>query len=614
MTSATGGRDGSRAAPSVVVGALATGAALLSGATVLGISGALAALGHDGLSLLLGLSGGLLISGMLVAPHVRRAGFPGLLPLIGARFGLVARVAAAVVLATTVTVLLAAEIQALGMASAMLTGHQGSETTALAALAVLLAALAFRAPGVTRLQAVVFPALAAILALPVMLPALAASGVPIPQLTFGSTLQAVSQLELKLLGEEIADPVTLKPYLRPFTTMTQVGGLMLTLSIALGVACLPHVLARPSASASVHQSRLMVALAAVLVMLAALAMPPVAAAVRHGVMSEIAGREVIALDPWLTTSGLSELGRLGLLQICSVDAGSAEAVIAACAALPDAPARLRLDDIVLAQDAALLALPALAGLPGLVAKVIAGMIAFASLAAAAFGLVALAGEFAPAARRQDAASEAPDGIGGEAPARGGVGAMLARSTAIFLVPLAAYWVSTGPGDLVTLLTSAFSLAAAGLAPALLAAIWWSRATPAAAFLAIVTGFAMTGYYLVATRYFAPQFYETWGLLSNAGISAIADFEAARDALAAASDAERPAALAALHAEAARVANWWGIKPAASGVLGAAVGTFVLVLASALTPRSTAAEQEVVSRLRGGEGILHHHIRRWHWRR
>lgn len=587
-------------ATATATGALAIGSDVLSGAVLIGFAGALAEFGHDGLYLVLGLAGGLALAGALLVPHLRRAGLSGPVALLDARFGLAARLAAAAVLMAAVGVLLAAELAAASISLSVLSGLDRPWSLAVTALAVLLAVLLASRRGLTLLQAALFPLIAATLALPVMLPALAAAGVPLPQLTFGTTLQAISALELALLEQELADPVSLKTYLRPFTTMTPTGGVMLTLSLALGLASLPRLLGRPAASASVHGARLTIALAAVLVLVAALALPPVAAALRHGVLTSLVGSDPAALPAWLV-----DLGRLGLVKVCGVAATSTDAVTAACAALPDSPARLRLYDIELTPAAALFALPGLTGLPQAVTWTLAAALAVAAFAAAAWLLVTLAAELAPARR--------PDGHS-PAAACGRSVPFGARALAALLVPAAAYWAATDPADLAEMVAWALALASAGLAPALLGAIWWSRATPAGAVMAIVTGFAVTAYYIVATRYFAAGFYETWGAFSNAGFGAIADYEAARDALAAAADEDRAAALAGLEAEARRVANWWGIRPAAAGALGAATGLAVLVIASAVTPRSSPAQREVLARIRGGHFEHAQHVRRWRWRR
>lgn len=560
--------------------AMAMAADGLSGAIVLGLVGTLAALGHDGLALLLGIAGGWLLSITLVAPHLHHAGRFGTTAFVARRFGRTAAVAAGLIAAMCVAVLLAAEFKALALVSRVAFGVEPTVALAAAAVAVVVLALAARADSVTRMQALLYIPLAAALAVPIVLPALAAVGVPVPQLTYGAVLQSIAALELKLLGEELADPVTLKAYLRPFTSSTPAASLLVTLSLALGLAVLPHLLQRPTHAASAHRARLTLALGFVFLLLAMLALPPLAAAARHGLLANLVGADVSQLPDWLRA-----LGAAGLAQVCGVDAVSVEAVRTACAALPDAPTRLRLHDIEIARDATLLALPGLSGLPMFLVPVLAAAIGAAALAAAVWLVTAL---------RDDLA--VPGGHAGEA---GKATAALATLVAMLVVVAAATWAATDPADLMTMLAWGLALAGAGLAPAVVAGIWWHRATAAGAVLGMLAGFALTAYYIVATRYFAVPFYETWAAFSNAGFGAVADFEAARDVWAAADGAERTAAAVLLDTEARRVANWWGLRSIGSGVLGAGLGTLVLLLVSAVTPRPSGSARLLIERLRGG---------------
>ena len=586
--SAAAGRDPLR--PSPLARALAMAGDGLSGAILLGLVGSLAVLGHDGLALLLGLTGGWLLALALTAPHLQHAGHLGPTSFVARRFGRIAAVVAGLIVLAASTVLLAAELAALVTAASAIGSIAAPTALAIAALATLLVSLAVSARGMTRLQAALFPLLAAAISLPVVLPALAAAGVPVPQLTYGAVLQSISTLELKLLGEELADPVSLKAYLRPYTTMTPVGGLLVTLSMALGLAALPHLLMRPVQAATAHHGRWALAVGFVLLLLALLALPPLAAAARHGVLAGLVGRAPGALDPWLL-----DLGRAGLVKICGVAATSADAVREACEALPDAPPRLRLDDIDIARDATLLALPGLIGLPALL-PALAGAVVLAALAAGAWLVVALRDDLAGTGTRHAATAEAVEHGEPEAAARWR--RLLAHALTAVVVVAAAAWVSTAPADLATLIAWGLALAAGGLTPALVAGIWWQRATAAGAVIGMLSGVGLTAYYIFATRYFPIGFYETWGALSNAGFGAIADYEAARDALAAAGDAERMDAMAALETEARRIANWWGVRSIGAGVLGAGVGSLLLVIVSAVTPRPSASAQLLVERMRG----------------
>ena len=79
---------------------------------------------------------------------------------------------------------------------------------------------------------------------------------------------------------------------------------------------------------------------------------------------------------------------------------------------------------------------------------------------------------------------------------------------------AAYVASTKPSDILAMVSWAFSLAAAGLFPALVLGVWWKRANAPGAVAGMIAGFGLCLYYLLGTRYGAVSFYETWGWLST----------------------------------------------------------------------------------------------------
>lgn len=560
-----------------MTGALAMAGDWLSGATMVTLAGALYAFGHDGLYWLVGLLAGIALGGMLIAPHLHRAGGAGIVDFIAQRFGGATGALALFIAALATALLLAANAQALLVgAELLLPGVPFAQQAALlAAVLAFLAAAAIGslARGVTLAQAIAYPLLFAALSLPVVV---TATGFVPGQFTFGDVLGKIGRAELGLLEKEFADPVTLKLFTRPFTTATASSGLLLTLSLALGLAAMPHVLRRPAEARSFEGARLMPAAALLLCLFAALAMPPLAAEARLGTLS-LAGERTDTPAPRLV-----QLGRMGLVEVCGVRAETAEALREACAALPDAPAALRLDDIAVPRDRAFLAAPVLAGQPEITARIAAAALVAAALLASCWLGASLAGRSATASNAAHVANR---------PARLAL-ATLAAAAAVAIVLLRT-------ADVMTLLASGLAIAAAGLAPVLLAGIWTLRATAAGALVGMLAGVAVTVYYIVATRYFAPAFYELWSPLSSAGYGAIADYEAAKEGLAQLAPGDDDKAARSAVAEAARaVANWWGLRDVAAGAPGAAVAVLVTGLVSLVTPRPGDRAISVLSRVRG----------------
>ena len=326
----TQGRPGGAARTGIAIGSLAIAADRLSGALLLAVTGALFALGQDGLAPLIGLTGGIALASFLVVPHVRRAGASGLIGFVATRYGRIARAVALIIAGIATTTLVAAELKAIAAALSVGTGIQESQGLAAALLVVVLLALAAGMPALTRVQALLLPLIAAALLLPLLWPALEAATLEtaLPHLTYGQKLQDISSLELRLLEAELADPVTLKAYLRPFISMNVPNTLLLIVALSLGIAVLPTLARRPADAASPDDARMFVAMALVLVVMTVLALPPLAAGARQALLADMVGQDVAAIPLWIL-----DTARHGVIQICGATPVSQEAVTAACAAL-----------------------------------------------------------------------------------------------------------------------------------------------------------------------------------------------------------------------------------------------------------------------------------------
>jgi cation/acetate symporter len=123
--------------------------------------------------------------------------------------------------------------------------------------------------------------------------------------------------------------------------------------------------------------------------------------------------------------------------------------------------------------------------------------------------------------------------------------------------VAAYAAAQKPGDIVFMVTAAFSLAASIFFPALVAGIFWRGASGWGAIAGMWAGFGVTMFYMVSNH--------TW--------------------------------LRSLFSIDAPVALWGGIQPLAAGVFGVPVGLGVLVVVSWLTPSQYKQQASFVEALR-----------------
>jgi cation/acetate symporter len=196
--------------------------------------------------------------------------------------------------------------------------------------------------------------------------------------------------------------------------------------------------------------------------------PAYAAFSKLEVYSTLIGKNITDLPQWVYN-----WGSLGLVNICGKAAASLDAVKAACAALPGHAGIVRWQDFGINTDVVVLSTPEIAGLP----YVIAGLVAAGGLAAAlstADGLLlaianALSHDIyykmidpnAPTSRRL----------------------IVSRVLLVVVALLAAWTASQRPADILSMVAWAFSLAAAGLFPALVLGVWWKRCKVRAQWLA-----------------------------------------------------------------------------------------------------------------------------------
>ena len=279
---------------------------------------------------------------------------------------------------------------------------------------------------------------------------------------------------------------TLKPHIQPFINYSPLNYFGIIFCMMVGTASLPHILMRYFTTPSVREARQSVAWSLFFIFLLYFSAPAYAAFSKLEVYTNIIGRDVSQIRPWMFS-----WGELGLIQVCGKNAANLEAVVAACKAIAGHPGVLRLQDFVINTDVIVLSTPEIAGLP----YVISGLVAAGGLAAAlstADGLLlAIANALSHDIYYKMLAPNAPT-----------IRRLtVARVLLFFVAVAAAATAATRPSDILAMVGWAFSLAMAGNFPALVMGIWWKRSTTAGAICGMIAGFGLCIFYLVVTRYF-----------------------------------------------------------------------------------------------------------------
>jgi cation/acetate symporter len=573
-----------RRVPAIYNG-MATGADWMSGASFVGMAGTLYALGYDGLAYVLGWTGGYVLVAVLVAPYLRKFGAYTVPDFLAARYGgNLARLMGIIVLFSCSFTYVVAQIFATGIISARFLGLDFNVAVYVGLAGILVCSMLGGMRAVTWTQVAQYIVLIIAYLIPAIWMSTAKTGVPIPQLMYGEALQNITALEN---AQGIVNG-----HIVPFVHggFNALNYFLLIVCLMVGTASLPHVLMRYFTTPSVREARVSVAWSLLFIFILYFTAPAYAAfakwtmldLVASGLTPDNIAEKAAWMMSWAQADG-------SLVQICGRAALDAATIAAACG--EQGVTNIGFSNITLNADMIVLATPEMAGMP----YVISGLVAAGGLAAAlstADGLLlAIANALSHDIYYKMIDQNAPTGRR----------LVVSRVLLIVVAVAAAYVASTRPADILAMVAWAFSLAAAGLFPALVLGVWWKRNNASGAVAGMVAGFGICLYYLLGTRYGAVGFYETWSFLSSASAEQIARFQELKAAYEAAAGEAQAAAWTALDTHAQTMANWWGIKNLSAAAFGLPVGFAVMYIVSKMTAEPSQEMQDFIEELRVPRG-------------
>jgi cation/acetate symporter len=631
---------------------MATGADWMSAASFVGMAGTLFLLGYDGLAWVLGWTGGYVLVSILVGPYLRKFGAYTVPDFLAFRFGgNFARFLGVIVLVCCSFTYVTAQVYGTGIIASRFLGMPFEVAVFVGLSGILLCSMLGGMRAVTWTQIAQYIVLIIAYLTPIIILSTQHYGIPIPELTYGQAIADITAREQEMLQKGLASAAALKPHVQPFLTYSPLNFFGIILCMMVGTASLPHILMRYFTTPSVREARKSVAWSLFFIFLLYFSAPAYAAFSKLEVYTNIIGRDLANLRPWLFT-----WGELGLIQVCGKNAASLQAVADACKAVAGHPGVLRLQDFVINTDVIVLSTPEIAGLP----YVISGLVAAGGLAAAlstADGLllaianalshdiyykmitplqtavrsivIAVIGlAFIGIVATLSGPSVVPGGWLPDALVAGGAvrwnvlllaafavtmllvmpfwfGAtqtakrlIVARVLLLFVAIAAAATASTRPGDILAMVGWAFSLAMAGNFPALVMGIWWKRTTTTAAICGIIAGFGLCVFYLVCTRYFpgyGVAYFGMSSLLHPVTGAPVVDLAKAM-ALPNAMDTW----VAGSHPLAGKV-GWFNLGNISCGMLGAPVGFAVMYVVSLFTKQPSAEMMAFVDEIRKPRG-------------
>jgi cation/acetate symporter len=273
-----------------------------------------------------------------------------------------------------------------------------------------------------------------------------------------------------------AEPIT--PHATPYpgdpatSDIKRNNFLALVFCLMLGTAALPHILMRSYTTPSVHETRVSVFWTLFFILLIYLTIPALAVLVKYDIYSALVGSDFAHLPNWV--SYWSNVDKINPL--FSISDVNRDGVV-------------QLAEITIDADVLVLATPEIAGLP----YVISGLVAAGGLAAAlstADGLLLAISN----ALSHDIYYKIVDRTA-STQKRVTISKLLLLGVAF----IAAYAASTKPGDIISLVGAAFSLAGSAMFPALALGVFWKRANHHGAVAGMIAGFSVCLYYMLHTN-------------------------------------------------------------------------------------------------------------------
>jgi len=446
---------------------LAHGTAALGGAGFLALTGAFFLIGFDALCLSIGWYAGLVFSTLLFVPFLRKVGAYTVPTFLGRRFdSRTVRVVAAAVLSVPILLLLAAEARFAAYAAAWLLGQSERLTAVLVVSCVAAIVIAGGMRSLTWSSAAQGIASLLALAVSATIVAVMVSNLPLPQMTHGNVLRALTRVEVarnlpiivapnwavELPGEGIE--MLSKRMLQAFGSVGGIGFIIMSFVVATGIAASPALLPRAGTTPGVYEARKSGGWAILVVGLVLLTLPAIAVYLRSFVLEQVVNVAPDRLPAWfqlLQQAGIARIeGKAPLVGFTSVG---------------------------FERDAVLFALPVAAGMPQVIVYLaLAGALA-AAMAALAASMVAAA-----AILSEDVVHGLPNETVPDS-ARIGTARLALLGVAFVTVWLAI----AAPADPLQLFLWALTFSASASFPVMLLGIWWKRANAWGALAGMATG-------------------------------------------------------------------------------------------------------------------------------
>jgi cation/acetate symporter len=482
-----------------VLNGMATAADWMSAASFISMAGLIAFMGRDGSVYLMGWTGGYVLLALLLAPYLRKFGKYTVPDFVGDRYySRVARLVAVICALFVSFTYVAGQMRGVGIVFSRFLDVDIDVGVYIGMGIVFFYAVLGGMKGITYTQVAQYCVLIFAYLVPAIFISMIMTGMPIPQLGFGSELADGSGTYLLDRLDGLTDELGFGAYTDGRKGTIDV--LFITAALMVGTAGLPHVIVRFYTVPKVRQARSSAGWALLFIALLYTTAPAVAAFARTNLLDTVSDTPYSDVPAWFThweATGLvafEDLNGDGLIQ----HTGPASAV----------PNELAIDN-----DIMVLANPEIARLPDWVVGLVAAGGLAAALSTAAGLLLVISTSVAHDLLKRTVL-----------PAITEHGELLtARTAAGIAVLVAGYFGINPPGFVAQVVAFAFGLAAASFFPAIILGIFTKRTNTYGAVAGMLSGLAFTASYIVYFKFTHPELNspEHWWLgVSPEGIGTI----------------------------------------------------------------------------------------------
>jgi cation/acetate symporter len=460
---------------------MATAADWMSAASFISMAGIIAFLGYDGAVYLMGWTGGYVLLALLLAPFLRKFGKYTVPDFVGDRYySSTARVVAVIAAIFVSFTYVAGQMRGVGVVFSRFLEVDVNTGVMIGMVIVAFYAILGGMKGITYTQIAQYCVLIFAYLAPAIAIAFLLTDNPVPQLAIADILPKLNQITRDL---------GLTAYAQPFTELSKLNVLLMTIALMVGTAGLPHVIVRFYTVRSVRAARWSTGWALLFIALLYTTAPTVAIFAKYYVLDTLAGQpiEQVQSVSWVqnwTQTGLIDLKDAngdGIVQAAELFGSRASPQQAGIPAAID-------------RDIIVLALPEIARL----APFIIGLVAAGGLAAAlstASGLLivissGVAHDVYGKLINPNATEKQSLTVG--------------RISIAFAVLVAGWFGINPPGFVAEVVAFAFGLAAASFFPVIILGIFSDRTTKEGAIAGMVVGLTFTAVLIGMIR--APQIF------------------------------------------------------------------------------------------------------------